>query len=386
MKPFCLFLVLSAFGMVPAYGNITLSSDHAIYNDNVAELHGHVVLEHPIGILKAEHALIPSKSLVEIWDGVTMDLTERNSVLSCGYAVVDRQNGIATCHCDSSPVTYTESENLPFTIQGPLLTVTFDSESGLVRNLHMSEPVGTAKGDDPVTFSAQTLDWDQQDRMLQLNDQVEIEVEGRGSLAAPGPVKLSLGDRTIDTIVCEGAAELEFTDEDTLLDHTLTCPGGARINQRTGIAILYSKEGQQVLFEDQFGEIFADQVRIEYKSAQRAVVPTRFILEGHVRILNRYVREGEEPGGHMQYALADRVVYTPASKLMDFTSKRPQRVLFYDRTKSLQVSAPKLTIKRDEPTRKEIIQGGGDVRFSFNKLEMQQLLQRFGLPPEPEDE
>lgn len=376
------FLILTIISSaLSASETIALSSDEAIYLNQKAEFHGHVVVEHPLGTLRSDHALIPNQATVEAWDAVTLDFTQREGVLTCSHAVLDHEQGIATCQRGGLPITYTEHLNIPLHIQGNTLTAAFDAKTGNLNNFYMQQASGDAKGDEPLHFSAQTLDWNQDSHILKLDDDVSVEVEGKGTLVSPGPVKLKLGERSIDTIVCESDAILEFTDSETLVEHTLICPGGVCIDQRQGRAIVYGNDKEQVLFEDAFGEIFADKATIEFKSVGQQVFPLCVVLEGHVRILNRFVHAGEEPGGHMQYALADRAVYTPTDKQLVFSSKSPKRVLFYDKIRSLQVSAPKLTVRRDRISRKEVFDGAGSVRFSFNQAEMQQINQRFGLTP-----
>lgn len=377
MRMGCLCLLL--FVQAHAEDVWTLQADEAIYKGQVAELCGHVSLAHPLGVLQAERALIPNQSLVEMSGHVRFDLQKRQGTLRCAEAILDGEQRTATCYGVTHPVVYEEALIAPLHIGGDWLVMAFDP-MGIIHLLHMVDVQGEITGDHPLHFAAKVLDWNQNEHVLRLANQVLVDIEGKGKLTSEGPVILQTGESSIETVVCDSEAILEFTDPETSVDHLLTCPQGIAIDQLKGRAVAKGDELHQVLFEDPFGELFADQVIVEFISKDNCLEPQRVILEGNVRILNRFLKAGEEPGGHMQYALADRAIYTPKSKQITFFGKPPKRVLFYDKIRALQVSAPKLTVRRDQPSQKELFEGEGNVRFSFNQKEIQQMMELFSLP------
>lgn len=135
-------------------------------------------------------------------------------------------------------------------------------------------------------------------------------------------------------------------------------------------------EKKQVFFEDSLGEIFADKVELFYKEENEKFILIQIKLQGSVKLKDRNASDNKE----LHYGLADEVLYDPQSKEITFTALRKKRVLFFDKVNNLQISAPSLKIRRDKATKKELIQGFGDVRFSFLEKEFLELQKKFQIP------
>lgn len=145
-------------------------------------------------------------------------------------------------------------------------------------------------------------------------------------------------------------------------------------------------EGKQVFFQDYMGEIQADKVKLVYELTEGGLKPAKLFLEGHVRMVNAFSEKTDEAGKLKQYVLADAVEYVPATQEANFKSNKGRRVLFYDKSNDLQISAAALTIKRNQATKKDSIKGTGDVRFSFIENEFALLRQRFSQALETKNE
>lgn len=113
---------------------------------------------------------------------------------------------------------------------------------------------------------------------------------------------------------------------------------------------------------------YADSVEVAFVEGK--FVPDIVTLVGNVRLINR-------EGSLMQYILADKVVLTCSTYEMHFFATGKYRVLFYDKANNLQMSATELIMKRDKTTKKESMQGIGDVRFRFIGQEFDQIRKRF---------
>lgn len=150
-------------------------------------------------------------------------------------------------------------------------------------------------------------------------------------------------------------------------------------NERAQMIILKGNEEnhQQVYIDEALGEMYADRVVIHYQWENQQFVPSKMILEGHVRLLNRFDGHLQESSSVLHYALADQVNYDPKVQEMLLTSQKGNRVLFVDKTHNMQMSAPSLRVRRDATTQKESIQGVGDVRFTFIEREREQIKQHF---------
>lgn len=239
--------------------------------------------------------------------------------------------------------------------------------------------------EEKLEFKANKLLWDEQAQVLTLQEDVEVIQPGYGKLVTDDEVRLyknGQGEgKQLRAIESLSNTQMIYYDLENHL-HTLTCHGKIFVDHTNLIAVLESPTDdakKQVEFEDSKGEIFADKVTVKYGMPDQKVTPEKIILEGNVRILNHYAPNQEKVLTVLQYALADAVEYTPATEEMVFTSKGKKRVLFFDKINNLQVSAPKLIIRRDQSTQKETIQGMGEVRFSFIEKEFEQLRQKFSM-------
>jgi hypothetical protein len=77
-------------------------------------------------------------------------------------------------------------------------------------------------------------------------------------------------------------------------------------------------------------------------------------------------------------AVADRVTYVPSDKTLHLFMNPPRRVLFWQ--EGMRLSAPEIVIHQGPETKKEAIEGIGDVHFSFDLEEqnfLDQLFQKY---------
>jgi hypothetical protein len=243
-----------------------------------------------------------------------------------------------------------------------------------------------------LEFSANTLAWDLKSQLLVLKDHVILEQKGLGRLTNDHEIRLNQktvnGKRLLNTIESDGKTVVSISDKTKDLDHQLTCYGKLIVDHaklemqmESPIDTQGNVLGEfQVYFEDSIGEIHADRVILKYTLDNKTLVPKELFLEGNVRMLNTYASEANPTSPLIQYALADRVQYDPQTKEVIFSSiGKKKRVLFYDKANNLQVSAHHLKIKRDQATKKDLIKGTGDVRFSFMENEFEQLRTQFKL-------
>lgn len=256
----------------------------------------------------------------------------------------------------------------------------FSNPKGAINLAHITKKSGR------VDFSAGNLLWDQTKGKLTLKDNVEISQNGIGKLKTDHEVNLIQEDiegrKQLSFIESLSDTTLTYTHVDKNLEYTLTCYGGLCVDHKKLEANLKSpkdSKNKQVLFQDNRGEIFADEVKIIYGLENQTIYPEKIILTGHVRVLNYLSPSNEKTSSVLQYALADMIEYFPRTEEMLFKADENRRVLFYDKANNLEVSAPALKLKRDIDTKKQSIQGLGDVRFSFIEKEFQQMRKRFSL-------
>ncbi len=247
--------------------------------------------------------------------------------------------------------------------------------------------VKPAMNTNPIEFSADQLLWDEAAGVLTLRDHVDIKQEGLGHLQTAKELRLfqhiEQGQKSLSAMETEGETLLTFNDAS--LSHSLRCYGSVKVDHKKMETRLFSvpdatgniPEEQQVYFYDARGDIYADRALIKYQYFEHTFVPTKVVLLGNVKIRNHLTAAPQDSSTVLQYALAERVEFYPLTKEMVFTSKPGQRVLFYDKANNLEVSATTLKIIRDHATKKESVQGVGNVRFSFMEHELDQLRRKF---------
>lgn len=166
---------------------------------------------------------------------------------------------------------------------------------------------------------------------------------------------------------CDGPATLTKVDHIKDKSHSVVAPGGIEVNHQLRQSIFLRTDEEQIHFTDSFGEIYSDKATIEYDEKKVKSI----LMEGKVFMVHSLPSELER-----SYAYADRAEYFPETLEMVLDG---DRVLVFDKINQVEVSAPRLRIKRNLETKKETIKGEGDVRFTLEEKEFQLLKNRFKL-------
>ncbi len=265
------------------------------------------------------------------------------------------------------------------------IDVSIDTET-----MAMEQPEGALfpiKGDPAaLKFSSLSLIWNHKRNQLVLYKNVVVSHPTLGHLENPDQVHIFRTEAkdggAFQKIISDGHSTLTRDDPQTQRYYTLVCDGKVVMDHVRGVVHLVAVDpvNAPVHLKDDYGEIFADQAMVLYTPTERRVqIPQKIVLKGNVKIINRNsLQNGEDNILHM--AIADKVDLTPSTNEMIFTSQKGKRVLLYDKGNDIQISAPKLTIRRDQQTKKESFEGAGDVRFSFKDREIALLREKFSLP------
>lgn len=277
--------------------------------------------------------------------------------------------------------------------QGDLIEASRMCIDTIHKNLLFSSPKGSMTvsrseaSENKINFSCDTMSWDDKQQLLVLRDHVVIDQQGMGILTTDGTVNLYQyicdGETRLKSIETNGYTVLTYVDAIDNVMHTLTSFGKAIVDHRILQTVLESPKGpdgavladKQVRFQDNMGDITADTLTICYTMLGKTPVPSKFLLEGNVSIKNQQTPDHAKSKIFIQYALADRVEYTPQAKEVKLYANEKNRVLFFDKINNLQVSAPVLYIRRDQVTKKDSVQGEGDVRFTFLERELEKIQQ-----------
>lgn len=137
----------------------------------------------------------------------------------------------------------------------------------------------------------------------------------------------------------------------------------------------------QVVIENEWGEMDADKVRIQY-AAPKEVQPmpnssrcNGIKAEGNVRVASRFDKATGNSTGVLHYTLSQTLDYNPNQRELHLKGNEKNRVLFFDQINQTQMSAPDLVIILGEQGQKPVIKGSGDVRFTFMEEEYRRMKQ-----------
>jgi lipopolysaccharide export system protein LptA len=239
-----------------------------------------------------------------------------------------------------------------------------------------------------ILFSSDRLTWDEEIGVLALSAQVEIKWGELGELTTDEEVRIFRSAKdsrsSVKSLLSVGRTRLAYVDGEQNI-HKLVCQGPVMVDYENGHVTLRSPVNdagdvlpdQQVYLEGILGDVYADQIVLDRPLIDKSSSSPKITMEGNVRIFNRFDGHVGESGSVLQYTLADLVEYDPEKKEMVLSGKNGKRVLFYDKVNNIRMSAPSLKVRRDEKSPKGIVQGIGDVRFTFVKNEFDQLRQHF---------
>lgn len=240
------------------------------------------------------------------------------------------------------------------------------------RMIEFLEPEGTIflKGEqnqpEELEFSSATLTWAEENGECILNNNVKVTFPSKKILLTTDKKLLvKKGKEGITALQCFGNTVVNCKNKDK--GFVFTCKGEVLVDhERHFIQMQCSNVNEQLLFRDDIGKVYADRAELEYQTISQKIVPLRVVFSGNVLVLNR-----EPP--LQQRALADRLTFFFPTNELFFAANPENRVLFYDQANNLEMSAKGLKVKRDKDTKKDSVQGMGDVRFSFDEEEFAQL-------------
>ena|GEM_PF-4670841 len=237
------------------------------------------------------------------------------------------------------------------------------------RSLLFRDPEGILGDKDPMTVKADEAIWEAPIEVLHLKGDILISQVGIGDGHIKGRVMVDRRDGELRSVRANGKIDLDYLGDAE--EHHLKTTGHLFVDHEGHWLEIRAQPGSVVYFEDLMGTIEASIVRVFYALVEEDhFEPSTVRLEGQVKMTGSQIR---------QYALADQVEVDLKARDMVLKAQAPKRVLLYDETNQLTVSAPALKIRRDEVTQKEAVQGMGDVRFQFAEHEFDQIRNRFNI-------
>jgi hypothetical protein len=217
-----------------------------------------------------------------------------------------------------------------------------------------------------LEFSSAVLTWKEENEECILNNDVTVVLPNKNILLTTDKeLRIKKGKQGIREIRSKGNTLLNCKNKDR--GFIISCIGEVLVNDDQQLVQMQSANvSEQLLFRDDMGKVYADRAELEYQMIDQKMVPLKIVFLGNVLVLNR-----EPP--LQQRALADQLTFFFPTHELILAANSKKRVLFYDQTNNLEMSARGVKVTRCKDTKKDSIQGVGDVRFKFDEQEFAQL-------------
>jgi hypothetical protein len=349
----------------------SLSSSQVLYDGNNLKLSGDVVIEHPLGKMHAEEALIErpdeqseSFDAIHLCNAVRLELKEYGKLL-CQSADFDFKTLTGNLKAKSGEkISYLHhcSQKLPLEMKSPLAHLLFEKGQKGFPLLTGISILGGVEASYAGTF-ALTADHAHLDRnrlqAFSSNDTLCHLKHGEDIVEAK-QIELKPDTETLTLAQPKG----HF--------HSLSLNPGAELVVQCD-TLLWNNEKKHLEFksnvaitESSLGQVQASEGSITYEGSTL----TSLFLDKEV-LLRKYKQatplspllQGE------RFAKADHLHYRKENETIALTSNPGERVLLWDEEKALTISANEIQISRDPITNEENIKGIGNVRFHFSPAE-----------------
>lgn len=256
--------------------------------------------------------------------------------------------------------------------------------------LLLSEPTGVLSSSliphpeqSRLQFSSQNLIWDHLNNTLQLLGEISIDDSLLGHFDAKERLSLSqkkeLGKTVLTALYTKGDARFRYLDRIHNEPQLLVSYGTIHFQRDKMNALLTSPQTangsvqleDQLYYEEARISAFANNASLDFVLNGNQLQPSSLTLTGAIRFFSR------DPSQPKRCALADRVVYSPATRTFILSANPGKKVLFWDEGQSLSMCAQEIHITKDPDSGADAIQGVGNITFSFTSEESQLLHQLF---------
>jgi lipopolysaccharide export system protein LptA len=227
-----------------------------------------------------------------------------------------------------------------------------------------------------LQFECEHLLWDQEKDILTLKGNAHLEEKNLGVIDAEDEIVIAYsqveGKNVLKTIETKNRSYIQYGT------HQLTCFGPIFLSRENLTASLTSPvlngtvpREKQIYYQEGDLKVFADKAGIEYSLFGGIMQPVSLVLKDNVRLYS------QDAAGHRRFALADRLSYSPITRTFILSALPENKVLFRDETEKVDISGQEVHITFDPATKKERIQGIGNIQLSLSADEINLLKKMF---------
>lgn len=232
-----------------------------------------------------------------------------------------------------------------------------------------------------IHFQSDYLYWDQAKSVLTLKGNISIQEASLGTLDAQDELQIvqttAGGKYLLKSMQTQGPSVLVYKDTHKNT-HKLVSHGSIHLDRDKLKATIESpkKEGKtaldkQIYYEESEIAFYADNASIEYSVVDDSIEPSLLNLKGNIRLFSH------DPLKPPRFGSADRLTYSLTTRTLILSADPGKKVLFWDETQGMRLSAPEVHIVYDAETKQQSVKGIGAVQFSFTPEEQSKLQQLF---------
>jgi lipopolysaccharide export system protein LptA len=234
-----------------------------------------------------------------------------------------------------------------------------------------------------MRFQADHLHWDQIQDTLTLKGRVTIDEDSLGIIHAEDELQITQtavkGKRLLKGIHAQGPFTLVYKDTHNT-SHRLISSGSIDFNRDKLRATIDSlekdgavTEDKQLYYEEAEFAVFADTASLEYSISNDTMQLSSLTLSGNIRLFSH------DPQKRSRCGLADRLTYSLTTKTLILSANPGKKVLFWDESQGIHLSAPEVHITQDHETQQQQVKGIGAVQFALTPDEQNKIQQLFPL-------
>lgn len=231
-----------------------------------------------------------------------------------------------------------------------------------------------------MRFQADHLYWDQIKNTLTLKGKISIDEHSLGTLNAEDELQITQTavkgkPHLLKAIHTQGPSTLIYKDAYNV-SHRLISSSSVDFNREKLCATIDSvttegvvPQDKQLYYEEEELAVFADRASLDYSITHDTLQLSSLTLSGNVRLFSHH------PQQPMRCGLADRLTYSLTTKTLILSANPGKKVLFWDESQGMRLSAPEVHITHDPETKQQHIKGVGAVQFAFTPDEQNKIQQ-----------
>jgi lipopolysaccharide export system protein LptA len=232
-----------------------------------------------------------------------------------------------------------------------------------------------------IRFQSDYLYWDQEKDLLTLKGNVTIDEPSIGKLITQDELQIvqteAKGKHLLKSLEAKGDSTLLYKDA-LQHSHKLISHGTIHLDRDKLKATVESPSlggvvpiEKQLYYEEEDIALYADHALIDYSIVDDHIEPSMLSLKGNIRLFSH------DPLKPPRLGIADRLTYSITTRTLILSADPGKKVLFWDETQGVHLSAPEVHIVYDAQTKEQNVKGVGAVQFSFTPEEQSKLRRLF---------